>query len=538
MNADRPARRLEDDLLERGHLVELVAQWVRQAPLDEGFVIGLTGSWGSGKTTILHFLEEVLEPDATVVWFEPWLFSNADQLVTRFFDELATRLTGEGVKRHMRKVGKQLANYGTALSPAASLLMGPAGGLLATPNQVANIGANSASAQRRAIRSSLRRHAQRIVVLIDDLDRLNPHEVGEVLRLVKLVADLPGVVHILSYDRRRVERSLNTLGSDDGNAYLQKIVQASICVPPTGHAYLLNMSMDWLTTSLNDCQLQMWDRSVWSELVRDGIGGYLKTIRDGRRFANMAPTAIRLCGDEVASMDVLALEAMRIFDPTIHEALPSLADILVRHQQQFFEFRKPKEVDDEQRCKLEAILSESAAREPTTHILRVLFPAAGHLLGGTRAGVDPSWRKQKRVASRSVLLRYLHHTLEPSDAAARTVDAALRGLANASDFAKVLASVEDARLADLIDRIRERLGEQTDIDVLGCSLVLLNQRDRLVRRPRGFELDPTRRATWLINQLIASLPADERPQVVQRLIEAAPTLTLQAQSPVPLSEAI
>ena len=43
--------------------------------------------------------------DAVVVWFEPWLFSGADQLVTRFFSEVSARLKGDGMKRRVRKLG-------------------------------------------------------------------------------------------------------------------------------------------------------------------------------------------------------------------------------------------------------------------------------------------------------------------------------------------------------------------------------------------------------------------------------------------------
>ena len=529
MDADRPKQTLEQDLLTRGPLVERLAGWVREAPLDEGFVIGLTGPWGSGKTTILHFLEEALESEAVVVWFEPWLFSDADQLVTRFFEEVSAELKGDGMKRRARKLGTQLADYGAALSPAASVVLGPAGQIATAPKQVANLRSVSASSRRRAIKDALRRRPQRIVVLIDDLDRLDPREVGEVLRLVKLVADLPGVVHILSFDRRRVERALDKLGSDDGNAYLQKIVQASMGVPPVGRDQLRSMTMEWLEQALDGRKLESWIPAVWSSLVVGGVEDYLKTLRDGRLLANMGPAAVDLCGDEVAGMDVLALEAMRIFDPDVHEALPSIANILVGNRG-FPDFRKQKDVDTEHQEKIDGVLEASRAREPTTHILRALFPAAAHLLGGGRSAVDQSSRSLKRVAARPVLMRYLHLALDPTDAASGTVDAALTALSSAEEFEGILASVDDARLSDLIDRIRARLGEQAEIDILGCSVALLGQCHRLAGRPRGFEIDPTQRAIWLVDDLLETgPPAEERLGIERRLIIAAPTLSLRMQ---------
>jgi predicted KAP-like P-loop ATPase len=257
LDPDRPIVANEQDLLGRQQLVARLADWVREAPLEEGFVIGLTGPWGSGKTSVLNLLEESLEPEAIVVWFEPWLFSDADQLVTRFFDELSAQLKGDGAKR-LCKLGTRMADYGAALSPAASVVLGPAGQIAGAPKQLASMQAASASAKRREIRAALQKRPQRIVVLIDDLDRLDPHEVGEVLRLVKLVADLPGIVHVLSYDRPRVERALELLCIDDGNAYLQKIVQASMGVPPIPRDQLRTMSMDWLQQALGERDLVAW----------------------------------------------------------------------------------------------------------------------------------------------------------------------------------------------------------------------------------------------------------------------------------------
>lgn len=60
LDPDRPILANEQDLLGRRPLVARLADWVRDAPLDEGFVIGLTGPWGSGKTSVLNLLEESL----------------------------------------------------------------------------------------------------------------------------------------------------------------------------------------------------------------------------------------------------------------------------------------------------------------------------------------------------------------------------------------------------------------------------------------------------------------------------------------------
>jgi hypothetical protein len=176
------------------------------------------------------------------------------------------------------------------------------------------------------------------------------------------------------------------------------------------------------------------------------------------------------------------------------------------------------------------VLSKSSTREPARHLLLTLFPAAGHLLGGMRNGVDPRWRTLKRVASGPVLMRYLHHTLGPTDAASASVDAALAALSSSNELESLLAAVEDDRLADLVDRIRARLGEQGEIDVLGCSRVVLALSPRLRPRPRALELDPTRRALWLVDDLLETRhPPEARKELMQQLVAEAPTLSLCVQ---------
>lgn len=267
LDSDRPIASREEDLLERGPLIDQLAGWVLQVPARDGFVIGVTGPWGSGKTSVLQLLAKQLADDVIVARFDPWLFSGTDQLVARFFDEVGNLLVKDKAKR-IKKLGQRLADYGAALSPAAGIVLGPASQLMAAPQQVAALRQASVGEQRQHLREALLRSQRRIVVLIDDIDRLEPREVKEIMRLVKLVADLPGVVHILSYDRSRVELALGGAGHDDGRAYLEKIVQVSMAVPPVSKERLWQMTVAWLQTAVGDRTLVAWDQAALGDARR------------------------------------------------------------------------------------------------------------------------------------------------------------------------------------------------------------------------------------------------------------------------------
>jgi energy-coupling factor transporter ATP-binding protein EcfA2 len=531
LSADRPIDALSSDLLDRRPLVDRLARWVREAPHDDGFVIGLTGPWGSGKTSILLLLETLLKPETTIVWFEPWLFSRADELVTRFFDELAAQVT-RGLKgksrRNLRKLGKTVSNYGAALAPVASLVVGDAGQLLSTPKRVEALHSRSASGIRKELRRELRSDPQRIVVLIDDIDRLESHEVREVVRLVKLVADLPGVVHILSYQRSRVERALS-MHDEDGRAYLQKIVQASVAVPPIPPERLRELALAWLDEGRGGRPLESWSTAAWSDLLNEGFEGYFHTLRDARRFANTAPTALDECGDEVASTDVLALEAVRIFDPEVHEALPDIAEALVGTAR-LLDLRRRDQVEADSQPRLDEVLASSSDRVVTSRVLAKLFPLASKLIGAQGSALDSRWYDQKRVAHRAVFMRYVHKAIAAAEAASADVDRAIELLADGARLGLFLDQIDGRRLGNLLDRIRARLDEQADPDVVSSSSAVLRSAPRIVAEFGPFELDPARRAMFLVDSLLQRLStARERLAAVRELVLGAPTLSLQVE---------
>jgi hypothetical protein len=79
---------------------------------------------------------------------------------------------------------------------------------------------------------SLRDLGHRFVITIDDVDRLEPAEVIEILRLVRSVVDLPNVIYLLCYDSGTLAHSIETaVGVKSGHSYLEKIVQLTVMVP-------------------------------------------------------------------------------------------------------------------------------------------------------------------------------------------------------------------------------------------------------------------------------------------------------------------
>lgn len=239
---DRPIDDPADDRLGRdGFVARLARALVREEAVDgvtvaraSGVVVGLTGPWGSGKSSLLNLLQAEIErqhPAAVVVRFDPWLVSGRDDVITQFFAELLATINAVGTTKGrngdaLRDLGAKLAGYAKDLAPAAGLvsLVPGAGMAAAGAVKVAETlltRDRSLAAQHRELAAMLAGVAVPIVVLIDELDRVEDAEVRAVAQLVRAVADFPGISYLLAYDRDRVVEALGGGNSDRGAAYLE-----------------------------------------------------------------------------------------------------------------------------------------------------------------------------------------------------------------------------------------------------------------------------------------------------------------------------
>ena len=121
--SDRPIATNEEDLLRRKYFAELMAKALVNLSNKDTFTIGLYGRWGNGKTSLVNMtLKEIKknqgkQENLIVVHFEPWNFSNTDQLLEQFFVRL-TNVFRNSKDEKMRKVGEALEKYSDAFEIA------------------------------------------------------------------------------------------------------------------------------------------------------------------------------------------------------------------------------------------------------------------------------------------------------------------------------------------------------------------------------------------------------------------------------------
>ena len=459
LDADQPIERREQDRLGRKAFAEGIARQVRSVPAERGFTIAVVGEWGSGKTSILNMIAETLGDDEDAVallHFNPWLFGSAEDLVTRFFRELSAQL-GQDRFEGLKEVAKALAGLGQTLAP---LIPVPGTTELAalTAQQAAYwTKPPSLHEKRDQLRKALEESDSKVIVLIDDIDRLEASETRELMRLVRLTSDLPNVVFLLAFDRRHVARSLRE-DEGEGRQYLDKIVQVSYDIPKVREAILPDMSILWLDELIQGRDLAQLDMDVWGRVLYEILKPLVGTLRDVKRYLYSLPVTLDTIGQEVALADLLGLEALRILRPALFDELRSHAEYLVNPESGSRLWMPVEARNTETANELSGMLERAKGESGIlSSVLEILFPATRGFLGRSSYGDNwiGEWRKQRRVACEEVLRIYLQAGLDEGTMPTRDVEELVEALTDEKELIRLLDAFDEERFEAALERLED-----------------------------------------------------------------------------------
>lgn len=346
---DTPIKDSERDLIGRAPFAERLADILKSAAGPESLVIGLYGSWGSGKTSVINLVENELsrkdddgKADVSIVRFEPWNYLTAEQLLAQFLKEVGDSLDKHAHGRRklcgkLRGKRPELLNAFAAYSEAllmtagadASLagvqLTGAAvtafGNLLTSWLRKSTGRAGSVSAKKQRLEKELLKYDGRVVVIIDDIDRLPNDQVRMVFQLVASLAKLPKINYLLSFDEEVVTRALSEVQKCDGAEYLEKVVQVPVRLPSISSGDLERMLLNDINAIFKAFAYRRedLDDKRWDSVCLTFLKNRFTTIREVRRFTNALKAKLSIlprfcCFEDVVALAVLELKVPKLVD--------------------------------------------------------------------------------------------------------------------------------------------------------------------------------------------------------------------------------
>ncbi len=522
ISGDEPVGRAGDRLGRRSFARLIAHQILASRPAD-GLVVSVAGPWGSGKTSVLRMVREEIEASsdaqsgrrAVVVEFNPWLFSGSEQLTAYFFVSLADQLPDVLGRSDATTASDRLRRYGAALGTLRSLP--GVGGIFGTGADVMQEAAKRSDtapvglpAQRAAVAAALRDLDTHLVVLIDDVDRLqSATEIQDLMRMVKLVGDLPGVTYVLSYDRRPVVSALKSPGVS-GEEYLEKIVQVEHRLPEVPRAALSGMLLAEIQEAIVALPDDRFDADRWSEVFPKIVEPLVSTPRHVRRYGNALRLSLHLHGEEVDVVDQLALAALTTFLPGLHTALPGLAEFLLPTAN-FWSAVLMDEPKETAARRLEEVVVESEAPDVARAAFLLLFPRSGLFLASGAAGSDDrEAQRRRRVTDPEVFWTYFTAVLPEETLTLAAVHRVLDATHAPEILIQELSTWEDEQLPALVERLRAHVKDIALADVPHVARIIAHEGRRRVPSEPARVDDPFRQIEWFVADLVSRLPAEQR----------------------------
>jgi predicted KAP-like P-loop ATPase len=583
LSADRPISGKAEDRLGRGPFASRLATAIASWKGHESLVIGLYGSWGSGKSSVKNLVLEVLfKQGATspeILEFNPWQWRGHDEVSAAFFREVLRKLgrgsnTGDAKKlaKVLRRYAKFLGLGGVLFDGARTALGSVLGivGLLAlglppmltseaaaTFGQTVGVatlaigalliwgervvdriaqwleaksetGSQSLEEQKRAAADELRKFRKLLLIVIDDVDRLSPKEIRAVFQLIKANADFPNFVYLVLFQRDKVEQALGK--EDDGSRYLEKIVQVGFDLPLARQEDIDRILFEGLDLLLGK-DAENLDQRYWGTVYYGSLRQYFRNLRDVNRFLGVFGFHLGLLRSEnileVNPVDLIALETLSLFEPSLYRDLPKQKALLTGRATP--NGKERAEVKEQYRAILNAAPEER--RQGLRELLRELFPSMGDAFGGMQHGSDfyETWSRELRVCSPEVFDRYFEYSLSPSDVSQAEINRLLarssNGRALTEDLKRLAA---DGRLLTALERLVAKVEVIDPNNIADVLIALFNIGDDLPERALGFfSMPPEWAAMRLVTKLLLREgDVEKREKLLERAIREADALSL------------
>lgn len=265
--------------------------------------IAIQGEWGSGKTSVMNMVEKRLNKSeyTKTIFFNTWQYSQfnmGDELTLSFLNALieALDIKRSDIKNNFDKIMNILRK---AIKPAGMMLVeyqlgsGVSKGL----SNVISACGESDSEERKdtahtiknlrrefenCISESLKENnKKKLVVFVDDLDRLNPGKAVELLEVLKIFLECPNCVFVLAIDYGVVSRGVKEKYGDDfedekGKSFFDKIIQVPFKLPVANYNIY-----NYVKKCLSDIAVKVEDSEInaYIKLINCSIGNNPRSIK-------------------------------------------------------------------------------------------------------------------------------------------------------------------------------------------------------------------------------------------------------------------
>lgn len=299
---DTPITSIENDKLHFNEHVEALKNQIDEIPISGSHSIAVTGGWGTGKTSFLNLLQQKLNTQNKyeVIWFNPMKSSKSGNIQNDFFDVLENTLS-----KYKTGFGRRINYYKELIGAIDNKYI----------SFLIKLGSIHLEEEKKRINDTIKKIPKRIIIIIDDVDRLKGDEIMQIFRLVGFNAEFDNVVFLLALDKKNV---IEALGCNVN--YPDKFFEMEFPLPDNNRNTISRFVKNTMAKLLPEIQMDfMVDRNI-SEYTAYCISN----LRDANRFINGFVERFKMINDKLDNGSYYILSLIQYKDSILYEKIKTM----------------------------------------------------------------------------------------------------------------------------------------------------------------------------------------------------------------------
>ena len=249
--------------------------------IEESFAIGISGPWGSGKTTFIEHIKYNLHIHSKKIIefdFKPWASVDSNQIRKKFFNSLINIF-----KPNDNNLAKKILKYADIIND-----MDKSSWIAKVVMMIKGSNRYSISEIRKEIEERIT-DKNKIIIFIDDLDRLGSDELYEVIKLIRITANFKNIIYVVAYDPIYVDKLLAKRDIEEGAAFLKKIINVEVSLPAYEKLHIAHLLYNEIAQliKLPEHLKLIKEAILFKENDQYITASHISGFRDVKRFANI-----------------------------------------------------------------------------------------------------------------------------------------------------------------------------------------------------------------------------------------------------------
>lgn len=413
-HSDQPVLKKANDEYNRSIFVADFINILSNFEEKENYVIGLYAKWGLGKTSTVNMILESLNHKENFygVYLSAWaLGGEYEDILWDILDQVSRKISGKTARTKRSRLGRLLSKTSNAefpfdLETSLDLNGGghketkiSSGKIISTVSYFGQLLSSSDNIEKARKRVEEIVGDKKVVVFIDDLDRLEGRQIIDILRSINTIANYGGITYILPFDKRYVCSALEEVipKKSNGDEFLEKLIQIPINLPALTQSKLDKIMLVKLDQLLQEFKITLTEGEVqrFQRIYYYSANKYITSPRDINKILNVLRFKLPLIDGEINVVDTIVIELIRVFDESLYEKIRLNRELLVKSSQADRYFMDK----DNKTRKMDFDNVFKNITDEKTQLIQKLFPIIYDICNNQYSINVEELRRQQRIAS-------------------------------------------------------------------------------------------------------------------------------------------